>query len=256
MNLPLFSVRFLPITALDLLDLLAVAFVFYQVLMLVKGTRAAQMIVGLMVLVIASFAAQGLQMRGLSWLLSRLQTVLAFGLIIIFQPELRRILIRMGQSPIIRFFYRGGWSRPLDEVTAATETLAERGYGALIVLVREVGIGAIVETGVRLNAEVSADLLVSIFTPRAPLHDMAVVVQGDLILAAKCVLPLTQNPDVAPMMGTRHRAALGLSEESDAVVVVVSEETQTLSIAVDGRMIRNLAPSQLRAELAGLFGKR
>ena len=252
----LFKIGFLPVTLVDLLDILVVAFVFYELFMLMRGTRASQMLIGLLLLFIASFVAQVLQMEGVSWLVSRIQTVWVIAFVILFQPELRRILIHIGQSRIIRLFYKGSESRVIDELVKGAATLSERGYGGLIVILRDTGIAAIMETGTKIRAEVSAALIATIFTPRSPLHDGAMIIRDDMVEAAKCLLPLSENPDIDPTMGTRHRAALGLSEESDAVVVVVSEETQAISLAVEGKMERNITPQDLRARLGILLGMK
>ncbi|MBI4530801.1 MAG: TIGR00159 family protein [Candidatus Latescibacteria bacterium] len=254
----LFKIGFIPITLIDVIDIIAVAFIFYQLFLLVKGTRAAQMLMGLMLIFLLSLVARNpwRKMNALSWLLSSVQTVMAFAIIILFQSEFRRLLIRLGQSRLIRLFYRGEKSRVLDEVVSAARILSERGYGALIVLGREMELESIIEIGTPIKADVSADLIVTIFTPRSPLHDMAVILHGDMLIAAKCQLPLSQNPEAVQSMGTRHRAALGLSEESDAVIVIVSEETQKISIAVDGQMETDLTPERLKIRLTELFEVR
>ena len=267
-RLTLFKIGFLPISLMDVVDLLAVAFIFYQIFILVRGTRAAQMILGLLVLFGASAMAALLRMNSLSWLLGKVQTIWVFGLIVLFQPELRRMLIRLGQSRAIRFLLRPERTRvveeiegvdavaAVDEVVTAAQMLSQRGYGGLIVMVRDVGIASVIETGIGVHAEVSAMLIMTIFEPHTPLHDGALVIQGGLVEAAKCILPLTQNPHISPSMGTRHRAALGLSEESDAVIVVVSEETQQISLAVNGEFTRHLSPAALRENLVSLLGHR
>jgi len=180
--------------------------------------------------------------------------VIAF--VILFQPELRRILIHMGQSRMVRLFYKGSESRVIDEIVKGTATLSERGYGGLMVITRDTGIAAIIETGTKIRAEVSAALIATIFTPRSPLHDGAMIIQDEMVEAAQCILPLSENPNMDPTMGTRHRAALGLSEESDAVIVVVSEETQAISLAVEGKMERNITPQVLRDRLGTLLGMK
>jgi len=252
----LFKIGFLPVTLVDMLDILVVAFVFYELFMLMRSTRAYQMLIGLLLLFIASFLAQTLRMEGVSWLVSKIQTVWVIAFVILFQPELRRILIHIGQSRIIRLFYKGGESRVIDEIVKGAATLSERGYGGLMVIIRDTGIAAIIETGTKVRAEVSAALIATIFTPRSPLHDGAMIIQDEMVEAAKCILPLSENPEIDPTMGTRHRAALGLSEESDAVVVVVSEETQAISLAVGGEMERNIRPQDLRDRLGILLGMK
>ena len=249
----IFKIGFLPVTVIDVLDIFVVAFIFFEVFKLVRGTRAAHMLLGLLVLFIASFMARWLQMEGLSWLLAKVQTFWVIGLIIVFQPELRRMLIYLGQSRLIRLFYHIHRSRTVDEIVKAAEWLSASGHGALVVLTRNVGIAAIVETGTTLDASVSAELLTSIFVPHSPLHDNAVVIQGHRIVAAGCLLPLSQNPNVPSTFGTRHRAALGLSEESDAVVLVVSEETQLISLAVGGELEVDLTPPELGRYLEALL---
>ena len=185
-------------------------------------------------------------MRGISWIFENLRTVWLVAFVIIFQPELRRLLIYIGQSPVVRFFFKVSGSKVIDVVVEATKILQERGYGALIVMVRETGLKLTVETGVRLQAEVSTPLLLSIFNPRAPLHDGAVVIQNDIIEAARCILPLAEIERAHAELGTRHRAALGVSEESDAMAIVVSEETGKISIAIDGKLRTDLSEEELK----------
>jgi diadenylate cyclase len=206
------------------------------------------MVVGLIILLGIAVFAERAEMVGVNWLLTQVKTVWLIGLVIVFQSELRRLLSYLGQNRLLRPFFRDAPDQTIDEVVTATRELARTGVGALVVFTREVGIAGIIETGTRLRAEVTAALLVTVFNPKTPLHDGAVVITGDQIEAAKCILPLTQN-QVDPNLGTRHRAAIGLSEESDAVVVVVSEETRAISLAADGRLERNIAPEQLRQRL-------
>jgi len=177
--------------------------------------------------------------------------VIAF--VIVFQPELRRILIYVGQSRFLRRFLSEAKSKTIEAVGAATQELIRRRWGGLFVLAREVGLKPIKERATTINAEVSSALLVSIFNPGSPLHDGAVLIQNDIIEAAGCILPLSENPDLDPQMGTRHRAALGISEESDAVVVVVSEETQKIAVAFQGIFYRNVDQDTLHALLNKLF---
>ncbi len=249
----LFSIGFLPVRAVDILDIGVVAYIFYQLFRLMKGTRGATMLVGLLIIVLISIIAPWLRMSGLSLLIAQVQTVWVIVFVILFQPELRRILIHIGQSRVVRLFYKGGEIPILNEIVDAVKILSEKDYGALMVLVREVGVGAIIETGVKINARVSSALLASIFTPRTPLHDGAVVIQEGMIAAAKCLLPISENPAINPSTGMRHRAAIGLSEESDAVMVVVSEETSTVSLAVDGRLEKIDDLEELRGKLSKLL---
>jgi len=254
MGIDLFSIGFINVTLLDILDILAVYFIFYGLYRILKGTRAAQMFAGMVLIIIASFIVQILNMEGMSWLINSFASVWVIAFVILFQPELRRLLIQIGQSRLIRTLFKVEESRSINAVVEAAGQLADRHYGGLIILQKDTGLKGIVETGIKLQAEVSAELLVSIFFPRTPLHDGAVVISNDLIQAAKCILPLTQNPEIDKSLGTRHRAALGISEESDALVVTVSEETGRISLAYQGAFIhRNLNKEQLHQYLMELF---
>ena len=246
---------FIPVSLVSILDILIVAFIIHRLFGLVRGTRAAQMLVGLFLVVTVALAARWQEMTALVYLLEQVQSILLILLVILFQPELRRMLIALGQSPILQWFYKVEETRALDQVVSGAAQLAERGYGALIVLAREAGLQPIIESGVVLNAEVTADLLTTIFTPRSPLHDQAVVVQGGTLVAARCTLPLADEVE-DQRLGTRHRAALGLSQETDAVTVVVSEETQTISLTVGGGLVRGLDARELRHRLGELMSPR
>ena len=243
---------FLPFSLISLLDILLVAFIFNRLLALIKGTRAGQMLVGLLLVVTVAMAAPWLHMNALAWLLEQVRSILLILLVILFQPELRRILQVLGQSPAFRWFYRAEPTRLIDEVVEGVERLADLGYGALIVFVRQAKLGTIVETGVPLDAEVSDDLLTTIFNPRTPLHDQAVVIEGERLVAARCTLPLAEDVE-DQRLGTRHRAALGLSQESDAVTIVVSEESSTISLAIGGGLVRGLDRRELRQRLRELM---
>lgn len=246
---------FLPVTVVSLLDILVVALIIYRLLNLIRGMRAAQMLVGLLLLATTALAARWLEMTALAYLLEQVQSILLILLVILFQPELRRMLAVLGQSPILSWFYKSEPSRVIDEVVSGAVQLADRGYGALIVISREAGLEAIIESGVPLHARVSADLLTTIFTPRSPLHDQAVVIQGETLVAARCTLPLAEEVE-DQRLGTRHRAALGVSQETDAVTIVVSEETQTVSITVGGGLVRGLDGRELKQRLSELLSPR
>lgn len=244
---------FIPFSVISVVDILLVALIFERLFTLIRGTRSAQMLVGLLVMVTVAAAAPWLRMDALAWLLAQLRSILLILLVILFQPELRRMLVSLGQTPLLRWFYRAGPSRAADEVARGAGQLAGLGYGALIVLARQARLDSVVESGVSLNAEVSADLLTTIFTPRSPLHDQAVVIQGERIVAARCTLPLAEEVQ-DQRLGTRHRAALGLSQESDAVTVVVSEETRVISLAAGGGLVRGLDQRELGLRLHELMG--
>jgi len=192
-------------------------------------------------------------MSGMTWIFDSLKTVWLIAFVIIFQPELRRMLIFVGQSRIIRYFIKVSSGKTFDEVMKAAVELSKRRYGALIVMTRDTGIKSITETGIRVQAEVSAPLITSIFNARSPLHDGAIIIQNDIVEAAKCILPLSQSPSLGPHFGTRHRAALGLAEESDAVILVISEETGRISVALDGQLVQNLDESDLQSILFDAF---
>lgn len=249
------QLRLLHFGARDLVEILIVAFVLYRVLLLVQGTRAVQMLLGIVILVLAYAVAWFAKLTMLTVLLDLIFRYGAFAALIIFQPELRASLAHLGQARVTRFFQRLEDNEVADEIADAVERLARNGTGALIAIERDVPLGEFVESGSPMQAKVSADLLTTIFTPYSPLHDGSVILRGDTIIGAGCILPLSQSSLQDRSLGTRHRAALGLSEETDAIVVVVSEETATISIAVAGRLLRSLAPAQVRDLLAGKPGR-
>jgi diadenylate cyclase len=235
----------------DLLEIILVAFVLYRVLLLFHGTRAVQMLFGIAVLLLAYALAWVLKLAMITYLLGLIFTYGAFAALIIFQPELRAALAHLGQSPVTRLFRRMEASEVVEEIVAAVERLARSGIGAIIAIERELPLGDYVQSGSEMQAKVSADLLATIFTPYSPLHDGAVIIRDDTIIGAGCILPLSQATLVDRSLGTRHRAALGLSEETDAVVIVVSEETSAISVAVGGRLWRGLTAPQVRDLIAG-----
>lgn len=252
----LFRIAFIRFTLIDVLDILAVYFVFYQLYKIMRGTRASQMFAGLLLIFAASFIVQLLGMQGMSWLIRSITTVWVIAFVIIFQPELRRLLIQLGQTRLVRALVKERGTSTLDEIVNAAVTLSGKRYGGLIVIQGETGIRGIIETGVLIRADVTSDLIVSIFFPRTPLHDGAVVIKGDIVEAARCILPLSDNPNIDQSLGTRHRAALGISEETDAVVVVVSEETGKISVVHDGRFFgRDLTADELKKLLQKLILK-
>ena len=249
--MPLEQFRFLIPGWRDLIEILIVSIVIYRLLLFLAGTRALQILFGLVVLVLAYFAALALQFNMIATLLGVVFTYGAFAGIVVFQPELRHALARLGRSRAINFFGSTSKAAVAEEIAEAVERLVRTGTGAIIALERDVALNDFVESGTEMRAAVSADLLTTIFTPYSPLHDGAVIVRDDQIVAAGCVLPLTQFPVADKSLGTRHRAALGLTEETDAVVVVVSEETSTISVASRGLLQRGLTASEVREVLAG-----
>ena len=231
----LFKLGFLTVTFIDLIDIILVTWVFFKVYQYFKDTRAGQMLVGLVILLISSFIFNSFGLSAMSWLVNQFQTVWVVAFVILFQPEIRRLLIYVGQTRFFQRIFKMGTSRSLEAIIEASLQLSAKKWGALIVIQRETGLRSYKEASVQLKGEVSAPLLLSIFNPDSPLHDGAVILQNTLIEAAGCILPLTESQMILPEMGTRHRAALGITEESDAIVVIVSEERGTISTAENGR---------------------
>ena len=231
----LFPIGFINVSLIDIIDLILVTWIFYKVYQYFKETRAGQMLIGLIILLISSFLFNAIGFSATSWLVNQFQTVWVVAFVILFQPEIRRLLIYVGQTRFFRSIFRVGTSRSLEAVVDASLKMSDRQWGALIVIQRETGLRAYKESGISIKGEVSTALLLSIFNPSSPLHDGAVVLQNTLVESAGCILPLTESEMINPDMGTRHRAALGLTEESDAIVIVVSEERGAIAAAENGR---------------------
>jgi len=249
----LIRIGFLPITIIDVLDIALVSFLFYQLYEFLKGSIAARMFIGLLVILLISMVGDLFNMSALSWIMSNLKTVWVIAFVIIFQPELRRLLIYLGQSRLVRTFVKVGEPQFIEDVISATLEMSVKNFGSIIVLLRDMGVKSVLETGIKLQAQVSKPLITAVFNPRSPLHDGALVIRGELALAAKCILPLSQNPDIDSSLGTRHRAALGISEQTDAIVVVVSEESGMISLVEEGHMVRGLTEDLLRERLTQAF---
>jgi diadenylate cyclase len=240
----------------DVVDILVVALVLYRAFLLFREARAIQVLIGLAGLMAASFVARWFDLTGTSWLLDHFWAFWVLALLVLFQPELRRALYRVGQNPLLRSVAPAGreeQTHALDDVVKAADSLAGKRIGALVVLERATPLRQYAELGVPLDAVLSADLLVSLFLPYSPLHDGAAVVRGNRVVAAGCFLPLSRNAHLGRAMGTRHRAALGLAEETDAVVLVVSEETGRISLAVNGQMESPLDREALERRIVELF---
>lgn len=249
--MPVEQLRFLIPNWWDVIEILIVAFVIYRLLLFLAGTRALQILVGITALFVIYFVALVLKLNMISTLLGVVFTYGAFAAIVVFQPELRHALARLGRSRLVSIFASSSKRAVADEIGEAVNRLARNGTGAIIVVERDVSLDQYIETGTVMRATISADLLTTIFTPYSPLHDGAVIIRGDQIVGAGSVLPLTQFPVTDKSLGTRHRAALGLSEETDSMVVVVSEETSKISIAERGMLKRGLTADQVREALAG-----
>ena len=243
---------FLRPSIFDIVDVLVASYIIYRIFLLFRGTRAAQMLFGLLLLVLTGIVAQWFHLNALRTMVSGLEAVWVIGFIIVFQPELRRALAELGRTRLFRFLVEEEEYEFLQEIEDATRKLSTSQLGALIAIEREVSLKGFMEGGTKIEAKVSSELLTTIFSPYTPLHDGAVIIRNNSIVAAGCILPLTQNPLLDKNLGTRHRAAVGLTEETDAVVVVVSEETRTISLVVDGSLQRDLNPGELRERLSDL----
>ena len=241
----------------DILDIIIVAFIFYKILEFIKETRAQQLIKGLLVLVAAFFLSDFFNLYALNWLLRGTMTVGAIALVVVFQPELRRALEYVGRSKIVKAPFgqldKEKAKTITDEFVKAVSACSSTKTGALIILERETSLTEIAESGTEINADISAQLLMNIFYEGAPLHDGAVIIRGDQIYAASCVLPLTNNKELNKSLGTRHRAGIGITEHSDAIALIVSEETGIISMAVDGKLTRFLDAKNVEKTLLNLY---
>jgi len=231
------------------LDILLVALLIYQVLIMIRGTRAVPMLVGLTVLALIFYFARIGELTTLNWVVSRVLPYVVFALIVVFQSEIRHVLADLGRRLTFLRTGSSGEGDSYDDIVLAANLFSQHQTGALIVIEREIGLRTHIESGVPLDARLSYDLLATIFRPSAPLHDGAVIVQKDRIAAAACFLPLSMNPLLSTQLGTRHRAGIGITEETDAIAVICSEETGAISFAVGGRMERDLTVEQLRERL-------
>lgn len=249
------TVGFLHFTFIDLIDVLIVSYFFYRALLFLKEARSVQLIVGLFIVFAVSFSAYWFGLNMVKWLFSNILIAGVIILAVLFQPELRRALVKLGESRLVRLIINPELKGTTGAIVTAAQKLAEMHYGALIVLERNVKLKNIIESGKPVNSDVSAELLQTVFTPYTPLHDGAVVIRGNQLLAANCTLPLSQNPAYHRLNGMRHKAGVGATEDSDAVVIIVSEETGQISYANDGRLYRDVEPQELQKALFELFGQ-
>lgn len=226
-------------------------FVFYTILLFVRGTRAVQLLKGLIVIIIFFYIIQKLELDLLNWIFTRLLAISVVALLIIFQPELRRGLTRIGQSPMFGLLLKE--EKIVDEIVKSAISLSKKKIGALIAIEREIGLKPYIESGVSVDSQVTAELINTIFMPNAPLHDGGIIIERDRIVAAGCLFPLSQNPKIAKTIGTRHRAAIGLTEETDSAVIVISEETGIISVAVSGKLTRDMDQENLTKFLKNIF---
>ena len=234
----------------DLVDILVVSTLIYVALRLIRGTRAVQMVIGSVLVLLVVYVSRLFPLQTLNWLIQNVLLYAGFAAIVLFQSDIRRALSHLGRAPFFRYLARSERAADaIEEIITATSLLAKDRVGAIIVIEREIGLRSYVESGIPIDAAISYDLITTIFQAKSPLHDGAVIVQEDRLAAASCFLPLSVSPKLGRDLGTRHRAAIGLTEESDALAVVVSEERGEISIAQYGKIERGLSAEDLRARL-------
>jgi len=252
----------LPINALarlnlrSALDILIIAILIYYLLKLLRGTRAVQMLVAIGLLMVFYRSARWARLEMVEWLLTTMLPYIAITMIILFQPEIRRALSRIGRNLSLMKFASHNTKAEHDDIVMAAEYFSQNRIGALLVVARQAGLQTYIESGIPLDAKLSYDLLLSIFRPGSPLHDGAAIIEGSRVAAAGCFLPLSLNPMISKQLGTRHRAAIGVTEDSDAIVVIVSEETGSISLASAGAIEMNLMPEELSDRLTEIFSRR
>jgi diadenylate cyclase len=237
---------------LDILDIGLVSLILYRLLLIIKGTKAAQMLIGLGILLLASVVSRYLELFTIDWIVQSFFAQIVIAIIVLFQPEIRRALAHMGEAQFLTFT-KAEELKSLEEIVRAAISLANRKIGALIVIERDTSLKDFVEVGTLLDAKVSKELLMSIFHPTSPIHDGAVIIKGNRIAAAGCFLPITLSSELSKALGTRHRAGIGLTEETDAVALIVSEETGWISMSLDGKLETKLDMGTLRDMMTDIF---
>lgn len=237
---------------LDILDIALMSLILYRLLLIIKGTKAAQMLIGLGILLLASVASRYLELYTIDWLVQSFWAQIVIAIIVLFQPEIRRALAHMGEAQFLTFT-KAEELKSLEEIVRAAISLANRKIGALVVIERETSLKDFIEVGTPLDAKVSKELLMSIFHPTSPIHDGAVIIKGNRIAAAGCFLPITLSAELSKSLGTRHRAGIGLTEETDAIAIIVSEETGFISMALDGKLETRLDMGTLRDMMTDIF---
>ena len=247
-------IRVTELSWVDGIDIALVSFLIYKLLQLIRGSRAFQMVVGTFIVVTLFFVSRWARLETVNWLLRNSLAYIGFAIIVLYQAELRKALAHLGKAPLFRILGQPHTSETIDEVVLAITTLARRKTGAIIVIERDIGLRNYIEGGIILDAILTYDLLLSIFNPKSPLHDGAAIVQGNRVAATACFLPLSINPQLSKELGTRHRAAIGITEDTDAVAIVVSEETGTVSYVEDGNILRGMDGETLRAKLHRALG--
>ncbi len=250
----LFRIGFLTITFSDLIDIIIVSFIIYKLYTLLKGTIASQIFVGLMIILFLSFVAKAANLRVLSFLLKLITDIWVIAFVILFQPEIRRLLVIVAHNPFFRMFVKSESPQSASIIADAAFELSQHQHGALMVIIRSTGIRGYTETGEIMDAKLSVALLTNIFFPRSPMHDGAVIIKNNVIEAGRCTLPLSTTTTVnGESLGMRHRAGLGITEQADVISVIVSEETGGISIAEDGHLTKGLSKEALRRRLSDSF---
>ena len=237
---------------LDILDITLMSIILYRLLLIVKGTKAAQMMIGLAILLLASLASRYLELFTIDWLVQSFWAQIVIAMIVLFQPEIRRALAHIGEAQFLNFA-SAEELKSLEEIVRAAVSLANRKIGALIVIERDTSLKDFVEIGTSLDARVSKELLLSIFHPTSPIHDGAVIIKGNRVAAAGCFLPITLSSELSKSLGTRHRAGIGLTEETDALAIIVSEETGLISVGLGGKIEEKMDMGTLRDMLTDIF---
>lgn len=237
---------------LDFLDIALMSVILYRLLLILKGTKAVQMLIGLGILLLASVASRYLELYTIDWLVQSFWAQIVIAIIVLFQPEIRRALAHIGEAQFLTFT-KAEELKSLEEIVRAAISLANKKVGALIVIERDTSLKDFIEVGTPLDAKVSRELLSSIFHPTSPIHDGAVIIKGNRIAAAGCFLPITLSSELSKALGTRHRAGIGLTEETDAVAIIVSEETGFISMAMDGKLETKLDMGTMRDMLTDIF---
>jgi diadenylate cyclase len=249
--MPVFKISFISVTLNDIVDIIIVAVIIYALIRWLKGTRSVQMFFAIVLLFIISILADTLRLHGLSWIMSSIKTIGLLAFFIVFQPEIRSALTRLGGIGFADIFFKKQKSAiPVDLLVESAVEISKRSLGGLIIIEKKVGLRNVLETGKALHALVTPELITAVFSKHSPLHDGAIVIQGDRIAAAACVLPMLQNPRLEErQFGMRHRAALGMASESDAIVIVISEETGQISVAHEKEFVRGISAKELKEKI-------
>lgn len=253
----LFKIGFLSVKLIDIIDVLIVTYVFYKLYTIMKGTIASQIFIALTLIIGFSFLAQLLNMQATGWLLSRVTDIWVIAFIILFQPEIRRLLLLIGKTRIARIFTKVNVDENVDEIVEACFDMKNRGWGALIVIERSSGLKNVIENGELIQSRIKKEILISIFNPKSPLHDGATILKDGRIEASRCLLPLSESEKIRNKnLGTRHRAGIGITEVSDAISIIVSEERKIISVAEDGILTSYSDMESLREILVKSMGKK